>query len=132
MYLNISIYLITYFSIFSPPPAMVGVRELSVLRDCLCFSYCTWCGDEIVIWLMKEYQVKESWTIEYRLSTVYIDRNKFSFVHPIKAFKNGDILMLLDKKALIYYSNKTRTIQPVNMGKDAVGEHYFTYADFHS
>ena len=85
-------------------------------------------GNEIVIWLMKKYQVEESWTTEYRFSTIYFDQIKLPFFHPIKALKNGDILMLLDEKTLIYHSNKTRTIQPVDMCKDAAREHYFTYA----
>ncbi|XP_047953520.1 F-box protein At3g07870-like [Salvia hispanica] len=58
------------FSIFSfPPPIGDGWRNLSVLRDCLCYSYYNGCQDEIVIWMMKEYQVHESWTTEYKMST---------------------------------------------------------------
>ncbi|XP_047961883.1 F-box protein At3g07870-like [Salvia hispanica] len=111
------------FSIFSTPPPIDGRGrlngKLAALRDCLCYSY-TW-DDEIVIWLMKEYQVEESWTIEYKLSTTRFgfDKTKILYVIPIKIFKDGDILMLMNSNQLIYYSNKTRTTQKIDMFKDA-------------
>ncbi|KAL1533719.1 soyasapogenol B glucuronide galactosyltransferase [Salvia divinorum] len=106
-----------YFSIFSFPPMGYGFGDLSVLRGCLCVSYIL--GDDFVIWLMKEYQVEESWTIEYKLSTIGYDFDwVYLRVEPIKLFKDGDILMLLDENSLIYYSNKTRTFQEVGMFKD--------------
>lgn len=53
---------------------------------------------------MKEYQVEESWTIEYKLSTIGSDLNWMHMVvEPIKLFRDGDILMLIDKTCLIYY-----------------------------
>ncbi|KAL1533718.1 putative F-box protein [Salvia divinorum] len=124
------------FSIFSAPPAAVDeslTLELSVLRDCLSVSY-AW-NDEIVIWSMKEYQVEASWTIEYRLSTNGFDfdfgtRNRMESVYPIKLFKDGDILMLMlpkdinfynRKRRLIYYSNKTGTIQQLGMIDEQLG-----------
>ncbi|KAL1533742.1 F-box protein CPR1-like [Salvia divinorum] len=115
------------FSIFSPPPPPHGVvvcGELNVLRDCLCYSYRL--DDEFVIWLMKEYQVEESWTVEYKLSAT--DWYTYILFYPIKVFKDGDILMLLGQMWLIYYSNKTRTTRQVSMFKDAAAEDYHTSA----
>ena len=77
---------------------------------------------------MKKYQVEESWTKEYTLSTSDISRSIMSFVNPIKAFKDGDVLMLLNQSRLIYYSNKTITTKKVGMFKDGAVEEYFTYA----
>ena len=117
------------FSIFSAPffstiPWMdaleVTLGELFVFRDYLCYFHTS--GDDIVIWSMKEYRVEESWAIEYRLSGIDFDRNEIPFVYPIKASENGDILMFLDDKRLIYYSNKTRTTKQVSMFKDAAVE----------
>ena len=117
-----------------PPPPPVNGRsrltgELSTLRDCLCYSY-TW-EDEIVVWSMKEYHVEESWTILYKMSSNGFDFDRASVfgwnymcVKPIKLFKDGDVLMLLAKKRLIYYSNKTRTIQQVGMFEDAAAKDY--------
>ncbi|XP_042033556.1 F-box protein CPR1-like [Salvia splendens] len=124
------------FSVFSappPPPPVNGhtclTGELSALRDCLCYSY-TW-EEEIVIWLMKEYQVEESWTMLYKISNNGFDFDRASgfgwnymCVKPIKLFKDGDVLMMLDEKRLIYYSNKTRIVQQVDMFKDAAAKDY--------
>ncbi|XP_042032208.1 uncharacterized protein LOC121778883 [Salvia splendens] len=111
------------FSIFSPPPALALALladgdeefyfELTVFRDCLCICYIQ--DNEIIIWLMKEYRVEESWTIEYKLNTIgfEFDPQVENFVYPIKVFKDGDILMLLNGDRFIFYSNKTKTIQHV-------------------
>ena len=105
------------FSIFSSPPhpGVVPQEELNVLGDCLCYSY-TW-DNEIVIWLIKEYQVEESWTEVYKLRTTGFVCKLFSvwgaytLVYPIKVFKDSDVLMLLGQRRLIYYYNKTSTTQ---------------------
>ncbi|XP_042035031.1 F-box protein CPR1-like [Salvia splendens] len=120
------------FSIFSPPPAIalpidgdVGFYfEMTVFRDCLCICYIQDC--EIIIWLMKEYRVEESWT---KLSTIGFDFDfgqVVNFVHPIKVFKDGDILMLLNGYRFIFYSNKTKTIQRVGMFNDANAGYFFS------
>ena len=94
---------------------------MSVLRD-LCYSYYTLYNYDIVIWMMKEYQVDESWTIEFKISTngfgCYFRRHYLS-IEAIKHFKDGDVLMLVDNSILFYYSNKTITLQHVDMFKDA-------------
>ncbi|KAL1533727.1 F-box protein-like protein [Salvia divinorum] len=115
------------FSIFSPPAVDGrGINvNLNVLRDCLCLSYTL--EDKVVIWLMKEYRVEESWTMEYQIS-IDIDcgfdygRWNIIYVYLIKAFENGDVLMSLQRKCLIYYSNKTRTIRQVGMLRDGTSK----------
>ncbi|XP_047959922.1 F-box protein CPR1-like [Salvia hispanica] len=108
------------FRIFSVPP---GGNNLSVLRDCLCCSYTR--DNELVIWMMKEYQAEDSWTIEYKLSTIVSDFDRdLMCVDPIIHFKDGDFLMLLNEDRLIYYSNNTRTFQQVAMFRDAAAKDY--------
>ena len=86
------------FSIFSfPRPMGESIGNLSVLRNRLCYSYYTHSNDEIVIWMMKEYQVYESWTIEYKMSTNGSDlsfRMPYMHVEAIKLFKDGDVFKL--------------------------------------
>ncbi|KAL1533735.1 F-box protein-like protein [Salvia divinorum] len=120
------------FSTFSPPAvdelAGDGLAidvKVNVLRDCLCLSYTL--DDKVVIWLMKEYRFQESWTMEYQIS-IDIDCG-FDFspwdlmnVYPIKVFENGDVLILLKGKCLIYYSNKTRTIRQAGMLTDGTSK----------
>ncbi|XP_042032201.1 F-box protein At3g07870-like [Salvia splendens] len=109
------------FSVFSLPLVGISEGELSVLRDCLCYSYYNECQDEILIWMMKKYQVNESWTIEYKMSTTTFGTSFYRYtpVEAIKLFKDGDVLMLLARSSLFYYSNRTRTLQQVDMLKDA-------------
>ncbi|XP_047961878.1 F-box protein At3g07870-like [Salvia hispanica] len=111
------------FSIFSAP-VIEGLTEdrhaidfrFNVLRGCLCLSYTL--DDKVVIWMMKEYRVKESWTMVYHIG-IDIDCGiddchwKLMNVYPIKLFENGDVLMFLEEKCIIYYSNKTGTLQHV-------------------
>ena len=108
------------FRLFSIPPVEDGGYlngYYCVLRDCLCYYYTV--DYEIRIWMMKKYLVEDSWTLEYKLSTMVFDINMdYVYVHPIKHFKDGDILMLLDDDDLVYYSNKTRTFQQVGMFRD--------------
>ncbi|XP_047961872.1 F-box protein CPR1-like [Salvia hispanica] len=103
------------FSIFS---ALMGVGELEliVLKDCLCISYKR--ENEIVIWLMKEYRVKESWTIEYKMSALC-----FGFYWK----PNFDCEFFFVKR-LIYVYNKTRTTIQVGRYEDAAAVYYLAYA----
>ena len=48
---------------------------------------------------MKEYRVEESWCTEYKLSTIGFDIHGGwvnNFACPIKVFKDGDVLMILN------------------------------------
>ncbi|KAL1538389.1 hypothetical protein AAHA92_27144 [Salvia divinorum] len=111
------------FSTFSAPniyghtedEGIAMLLTLHVFRDCLCLCYGL--GEYFVIWSMREHQVEESWTIEYkiRVDCDYEFEMEDMYIIPIKIFKNGDILMFLEDQCLAYYSNKTRTIQRVGM-----------------
>ncbi|XP_042032218.1 F-box/LRR-repeat/kelch-repeat protein At1g09650-like [Salvia splendens] len=127
------------FSIFPFPfPMGDGSGYLSVLRDYLCYS-CYAHDDEIVngeivIWMMKEYLVVESWTIEYKISINELDLSfcrRYVFVEAIKLFRDGDVLMLVDRSILVYYSNKTRTLQQFDKYQDADAKVYNTAVIFY-
>ena len=126
-----------YFSIFSPPAPLTLLDDrvddlhlvFNVVSDFLCFCYTV--DYEIIIWLMKEYRVEESWSIEYKLSTIGFDIDGGwvnNFACRIKMFKDGDVLMILDGEDLIYYSNKTRSTQHIGMFNDANEGYYVNVA----
>ncbi|XP_057764999.1 F-box protein At3g07870-like [Salvia miltiorrhiza] len=105
------------FSAFSPPIERCSLSlSLFTLRDCLCFCDES-AADEIVIWLVKEYQVERCWSKEYVIAQhPYHGVNGcFEFLRPIKVFQNGDMLMLWDEQFLCYYFNKTRTYQEIGL-----------------
>ncbi|XP_047961877.1 F-box protein At3g07870-like [Salvia hispanica] len=82
------------FGVLSPPAVVYGLAvdvKLIVWRDCLCLYYRL--DDKVVIWQMKEYQVKESWTIKCEISIDYSNGfgvNRNMNVYPIKIFENVD------------------------------------------
>ena len=106
------------FSIF-PAPALEELVvddklpsdiKLDVLRDCLSLIYLI-NEKVIVIWMMKEYQAKESWTMEYQIGIDFDLEWIYLNISRCKVFKNGDVLIFLEDACLIYYSNKTKTTQ---------------------
>lgn len=102
------------FSTFSSPPNRPYDPEFccfSALGDCLCL--CDNSDDEIVVWLMKEYEDEKSWTKEFIIKKTY--RGLWGFRFPIKVFKDGKILIAEeDSPGLLCYSNKTRTIHEID------------------
>ncbi|XP_057786484.1 F-box protein At3g07870-like [Salvia miltiorrhiza] len=109
------------FSFFKAPPYHAqGVRSLSALSGCLWFcKEATEYEDdtercELTIWIMKEYGVDESWSMEY---VIPLDEGMW-IVEPIKVFENGDLLMLVMvyiSRCLFYYSNKNKTMQRIDL-----------------
>ncbi|KAL8482298.1 hypothetical protein ACS0TY_028458 [Phlomoides rotata] len=96
------------FSTFSLPPLPRSLIGLFPLGDCLCLSSHSFeQGDDIVIWLMKEYGDEKSWTKEFVISKSpnHVGES-YEVIRPIKVFKDGDILMG-EEFSLFYYSNKT-------------------------
>ncbi|KAK4483841.1 hypothetical protein RD792_011048 [Penstemon davidsonii] len=106
------------FKPFSRAPFLKVGGSLTVLEDCyLCF--CDFSSDEeIVIWIMKEYGVEDSWTKE-----VVIDKCQcqdlggitYEAVYVLKVFKDGEILMLWEDTCLFYYCDKTKSAPEVDL-----------------
>ncbi|XP_073148185.1 F-box protein At3g07870-like [Henckelia pumila] len=112
------------FKPFSPPPyplrlVWFACRDaLGVLDDCLCICDSTSSSDEggVVIWTMKEYGVKESWTRQFVFLGTHISPSiPCDVVCPIKGYKNGDILFSWQRRTMFYYNNKTKTSHKVDM-----------------
>ncbi|XP_057784885.1 putative F-box protein At3g51171 [Salvia miltiorrhiza] len=114
------------FSFFKAPPyhaqelPFIRGTTISAMSGCLWFckvaseyeSYGGRC--ELTVWIMKEYGVDESWSMEY---VIPIDDGS-TYVDPIKVFENGDLLMLVTvyfSERLFYYSNKTKTMQSIDL-----------------
>lgn len=100
-----------FSSLPSYPSHFPDSRSLSVLRDCL--SLCqniSW--DTIVIWMMKEYQVEESWSQQYVIPIMF--QTTSEIMYPIKVFKDGDILILWEDFELFFYCNKSKSTRKVD------------------
>ncbi|GAU30918.1 hypothetical protein TSUD_143660 [Trifolium subterraneum] len=96
--------------------------NLRVLLDCLCFSH-DFRKTEFVIWQMKEFGVRESWTQLFRIryfdlqmpnvpiEVQYLDE---STLMPLYVSKNGDTVILTneeDDKAIIYNQRDNRVVR---------------------
>ncbi|XP_073143918.1 F-box protein At3g07870-like [Henckelia pumila] len=100
---------------FSPLPPYPRIfpdsRSLVVLQECLCVcEYSNW--DTIVVWMMKEYQVKDSWSQRYVIPIMF--RTTCETMYPIKVFEDGDILILWEDLELFFYCNKSKSTRKVD------------------
>lgn len=65
------------------------------------------------MWSMKEYGDVKSWTEELVIRPYSFDGDivDYAVVHPIKVFKDGDILMVFKNMYMLYYDKKTESIE---------------------
>ncbi|XP_073147417.1 F-box protein CPR1-like [Henckelia pumila] len=108
------------FRPFPPPPPSRELRALGtlgILEECLCFlDNSSEFDGIIVIWVMKEYGVEESWTKQFVISNSEgLVGSYYDKVYPIKAFKDGDILLSWMNYNLFYFRNKTKTCQKLDL-----------------
>ncbi|XP_057784818.1 F-box/kelch-repeat protein At3g23880-like [Salvia miltiorrhiza] len=120
------------FSFFKAPYHAQGLpfirgTTISALSGCLWFckvasEFVNYGGRrELTIWIMKEYGVDESWSMEYVIRLDDSMRPYYPgirYVDPIKVFENGDLLMLVVVSVsdhLFYYSKKTKTMQSIDL-----------------
>ncbi|KAH7856608.1 hypothetical protein Vadar_003466 [Vaccinium darrowii] len=84
-----------------------GLHHLSlgVLRDRL--SICDYSSPRHVdIWIMKDINTKESWCKEFVIKNVIVNRQPLNYCEPIMILKSGEILMLVNRNALVQYYPK--------------------------
>ncbi|CAK9142022.1 unnamed protein product [Ilex paraguariensis] len=80
--------------------------SLGVVRERLCISEGS-VADIIVIWAMKKYGVKSSWTRMISVDKETADWWSCWLYQPMCQLKNGPLLMYLNsQRALIYYGTK--------------------------
>ncbi|GFZ18622.1 hypothetical protein Acr_27g0003610 [Actinidia rufa] len=95
-------------------------KSFGLLGGCLCV--CDNSSDsEFVVWTMKEYGIKESWTKELVIrNNSHLDRLSYAIVTPIKVWQNGDVLMLWRGDVLFSYSPERKTLEEVHVPRDTV------------
>ncbi|XP_058739589.1 F-box/kelch-repeat protein At3g23880-like [Vicia villosa] len=108
-----------------PPPSFddepIINPNLSVLKDCLCFSH-DFNQTHFVIWQMKEFGVEDSWTqflkISYR-NNLQIDCPFNEFRHnllPLCLLEKNDTLLLTDayQRHIILYNWRDNRVKRIN------------------
>ncbi|KZV38143.1 F-box protein-like [Dorcoceras hygrometricum] len=103
------------------PPSQDGAPlagNLGILDDCLCFLENRSADEGIsALSVMKEYGVAKSWTEILVISEV----EDFTFlykdcIYPIKAFKNGDLVLNWNNLNLFYFNSVTKTCRDLDSG----------------
>ncbi|KAL5723032.1 hypothetical protein ACHQM5_006478 [Ranunculus cassubicifolius] len=85
------------------------------LGGCLSISDSSY-ADHTEIWIMKHYNVKESWIkINVASQYAYEDVFKLKNVCPISVSNNGDLVLLYGSKILVSYNIDSGTYTPFNV-----------------
>ncbi|KAJ4704883.1 F-box protein [Melia azedarach] len=102
--------------------------HLVVLRGCLSAVHCLDDDEQIEIWIMKEYNVKESWSKDYVIRTTYLPTSlsknslqnskirKTMLGRAIKVvcgLKDGEILLEYENRTLVLYNPEREEFQDV-------------------
>lgn len=108
------------FQPFPAPPELdqYNLASLELYQDCL--SVCDNTSDfEIVIWVMKEYGIKKSWSKDFVIDKHPIDLvgEHYEVVRILKVFRDEVVLLLWRDDLLISYNRKTNTLQLIDMYK---------------
>ncbi|KAJ9535392.1 hypothetical protein OSB04_un001493 [Centaurea solstitialis] len=98
----------------SPPPEAIQGNQshrqsLAVLKGCLCIldTY----DSEVMIWVMKEYGIKNSWHKEVVMT---LEWPLFKPIRLIEVLKDGSILMVFGKKLRVF-NPRSETINDTKM-----------------
>ncbi|KAJ9552447.1 hypothetical protein OSB04_016492 [Centaurea solstitialis] len=98
----------------SPPPEAIQGNQshrqsLAVLKGCLCIldTY----DSEVMIWVMKEYGIKNSWHKEV---VITLEWPLFKPIRLIEVLKDGSILMVFGKKLRVF-NPRSETINDMKM-----------------
>ncbi|CAI8587409.1 unnamed protein product [Vicia faba] len=119
----------TYTEILLPQnqkhdPCMNQRPDLGVLNNCLCVSFNI--GTHLVLWLMKEYGVAESWTRLKMIPAEHLQKHgeqgSYRVIEPLFIFENSIVLLRTISEFFLYdLNNGTMHIllisNPVNMNQ---------------
>ncbi|KAI4317737.1 hypothetical protein L6164_025584 [Bauhinia variegata] len=95
-----------------------GWPMLSVLKDCLCFFY-DYKESYLVLWLMKEHGVRESWTKLMTIPYMGLERiNKFPFLSPLFLSDNGEVLLQNHSDELVMYDPRDKKFEHAKIEVD--------------
>lgn len=107
-----SVHTEKHYHMLMPPGFQT--RTADVTLDVLEGSLSVVCtsSQRVVIWIMKDYGVKESWVKLLSISPPAIDKN--DFVKPLVYSRDGNkVLLNCDDKRLIWYDLRTKTVDDV-------------------
>ncbi|OMO88540.1 hypothetical protein COLO4_20224 [Corchorus olitorius] len=93
----------------SPPqfkPEKDDLLMLGVIEDSLCACCFREDSYQFDIWVMKDYGVKESWTMQFRIEDTFFPYSRGDYYCPLILLKNGRMLMSCSDEEVICYNLK--------------------------
>ncbi|KAG8365362.1 hypothetical protein BUALT_Bualt18G0096800 [Buddleja alternifolia] len=114
-----------HYQVTMPPGIRIREADVSldVIGGCLCVIYSK--RSRVLIWVMKEYRVKESWFKLLSISLQSIEGN--DFVKPLVYSRDGDkVLLNCDDKRLIWFDLRNKSVENVLVD----GMPFVFYAEF--
>jgi F-box interacting protein len=101
--------------------------KISLLTDCLCFSYYT-NENDIVIWKMREFGVQDSWIKLFKFSHHEPQCNYLNdlFV-PLHLFESDNTLLFILKGEVVQYNSRENKVEKTRIRRNLLqfcGKHY--------
>ncbi|OMO69218.1 hypothetical protein COLO4_29208 [Corchorus olitorius] len=89
--------------------ARITFLNLGVIEDCLCVcGYPDYDFNHFEIWVMKDYGVKESWTMQFRIKHKSLSYAFSDWFYPLILLKNGRMLMSYGDEMIVCYNLKKK------------------------
>lgn len=99
--------------------ALLNSMSVGVLKDSLAMCDCS-NPHHVEIWIMKHYNIQESWCKEFVIEKSVTVKGQYftvKYCEPIMILKSGDILMLVNRNALLQYDPKFGSFKNLNICK---------------
>ncbi|PIM99757.1 hypothetical protein CDL12_27743 [Handroanthus impetiginosus] len=103
-----------HYEVMIPRGSQIRGYDVSthMIEGCLCLVCTNRSG--VVIWIMKEYGVEESWIMLLSVSRSTLEYNHF--VKPLAYSRDGDkVLLNCDEKRLVWYDLRTEAVDNVSV-----------------
>ncbi|XP_058213029.1 F-box/kelch-repeat protein At3g06240-like isoform X2 [Rhododendron vialii] len=121
MYLHIVCFDVTEEKFKEVPKPIDEIEDdrfiLGVLGGWLCVVHQSW-GSHSDVWVMKEYDVKESWTKLFVVPNVAGGEFYSQHLEPLCFTKGGEVIMKWDLEKLVIYNPKQNTYKMIGIPYD--------------
>ncbi|OMO82173.1 hypothetical protein COLO4_23193 [Corchorus olitorius] len=101
----------------------VTTLKLGVLEDCLCVcGYPDYDSNHFEIWVMKDYGVKESWSMQFRIKHKDLSgASESDWLYPLILLKNGRMLMSYGDDRVVCYNLKKKRFRETDIFRTVDG-----------
>lgn len=109
------------FGAVPPPPRFsqenkkfTDLMRIGVLGGCL-YAIFFESSLRFDIWVMKQYGVKESWSIQYAVENLYPRQHSWDLYEPVVVLRNGEILLVYNSDLVVCYNPQRKGLRGSKM-----------------